>query len=130
MTAKAFRSARRSSAVASTISGCSAWRKRSKPCVERSGPGQVLPSKVLRRSSLLSSRQRIPDQRQAVVAEIHVGLVEKDRRRTEAAARHDFVRIGLELILDLLLADAREERFWIDASALADFGQDRILRDI
>src|SRR5580693_9113676 len=130
MTRKAFRSAYRSSAAASTISGCSAWRKRSRACAGHNGRGRVRRSKARRSRRLLSPRQRVADQRQPVVAEIHIRLVEKDRRRTEAAARHDLVGVGLERILDLLIADAGKERFGIDAGALADFGQDGVLRDV
>ena len=60
-------------------------------------------------ASRFQAQQRLADQRHAVVAEIHVGLVDEDRRRAEAAARHHLLRVGLELVLDRLLADAFEE---------------------
>ena len=41
MTQRAFRSACRSSAAASTISACSAWRRRSRACAARNGPGRA-----------------------------------------------------------------------------------------
>ena len=50
--------------------------------------------------------QRLADQRHPVVAEIHVGLADEDRRRAKTAARHHLVGIGLELVLDRGLADA------------------------
>ncbi len=74
--------------------------------------------------------QRLADQRHPVVAEIHVGLVDEDRRRTETAARHHLIGVGLELVLDRLLADALEELDVIDAGLLADLRQHRILRDV
>ena len=74
--------------------------------------------------------QRFADQRHAVVAEIHVGLADKDRRRTETTTRHHLIGIGLELILDRLLADALEELDLIDARFLADLRQHEFLRDI
>src|ERR1700730_6158459 len=76
------------------------------------------------------SLQRFTDQRHPVIAEIHIGLVDEDGRRAESAARHDFIGVGLELILDRLLADAREEFLRIDANVLADLGQHRILRNV
>ena len=71
----------------------------------------------IRPRSLLAARQGLADQRQAVIAEIHVGLVDEDRRRAEAAARHHLIGVGLELVLDRLLADARKEFLRIDADA-------------
>src|SRR5436190_20400286 len=70
------------------------------------------------------------DQRHPVVAEIHVRLVDKDRRRTKTAARHHFIGVGLELVLDRLLADACEEFDVVDAGLLAELRQYRTLRDI
>src|SRR3954451_19767360 len=78
----------------------------------------------------LAPRQRFADERQPVVAEIHVRLVDKDGRRAEAAARHHLVGIFLQLILDRLIGDALEERCRFDADALANFREHRVLRDI
>src|ERR1700748_3637756 len=72
--------------------------------------------------ALAPALQRFTDQRQTVIAEIHVGLVDEDGRRAEAAARDHFVGIGLELVLDRLLADGGEEFFGLDADALANVG--------
>src|SRR5580693_10306749 len=80
--------------------------------------------------TFLGARKSFADQRQAVVAEIHVGLVDENRRRAKTAARHHFVSISLELILDRLLADASEELCGIDADPFADFGHNRVLRDV
>src|ERR1700760_101526 len=74
--------------------------------------------------------QRFTDQRQTVIAEIHVGLVDEDGRRAEAAARDHFIGIGLELLLDRLLGDSGEEVFGLDANTPADVSQHRVLRDI
>src|SRR3954468_4856312 len=65
----------------------------------------------------LAALQRLADQRQAVVAEVHIGPVDEDGRRTEAAARHHLVGIGLELVLDLRIGDAGEEFRGIDTGA-------------
>src|SRR6266404_8002374 len=109
---KASRSASRSSAAASTTSAFSGWQKPSRPCAGNKGRGrwrlEAKRRSVLSTSSRarLSPQQGFADQRQAVVAEIHVGLVDENGRRTEAAARHHFIGVGLELILDRLIADA------------------------
>src|SRR5258708_15201527 len=71
----------------------------------------------------LAALQRFAEQRQPVVPEIHIGLVEKGGRRAEAAARHDLIGIGLELVLDGLLADLAPEFFGIRPEAPADLGQ-------
>src|SRR6185295_1132920 len=81
-------------------------------------------------SALSSARQRLADKRQAIIAEIHVGLVEEYCGRAEAATRHHLVGVGLELILDRLLRNAGKEFFRIDAHAAANFGQDRVLRNV
>src|SRR3979411_2884974 len=78
----------------------------------------------------LAALQRFADQRQAVVAEIHVGPVDEDGRRTKNAARHYLIGIGLELVLDRLLADPGQESCRINADALANFRQHRVLRDV
>src|SRR4051794_37870025 len=75
----------------------------------------------------LAALQRLTDQRQPVITEIHIGLVDEDGRRTEPAARHHLVGVGLELVLDRLLADPCEEFRGVDAGALADFRQHRVL---
>src|SRR5512139_1219579 len=62
----------------------------------------------------------LADQRQPVIAEIHVGLVEEDRRRAEAAARHDLLGVGLELVLDRLLGNSGEESLLVDSDLAAD----------
>src|SRR6202022_3213097 len=78
----------------------------------------------------LTALQGFADQRQPVVAEIHVDLVEEDGRRAEAAARYRLVGIGLELVLAPLLADRGEKSCGIDADAPADLSQHRILRNV
>src|SRR3981189_325865 len=78
----------------------------------------------------LAALQRFADQRHPVIAEIHIGLVDEDGWRTEPAARHYFISIGLELILDRLLTDPCEEFRRVHADGLADFAQHRILRNI
>src|SRR4051794_32789955 len=70
-----------------------------------------------------SPPQRLADQRDPVIAEIHIVLVDEDGGRTKSAARHHLVGIGLELILDRLLANAFEKLSRIDAETLADFRQ-------
>src|ERR1700682_2353518 len=77
-----------------------------------------------------SPLQRFADQRHPVIAEIHIGLVDENGRRAAAAARQHLVGIGLELVLDRLLADTSEECLRVDADALANFGQHRVLRNI
>src|SRR3954447_13541849 len=78
----------------------------------------------------LAALKRLADQRQAVVAKIHVSVVDKDRRRAEAAAGHDLLSVGLELVLDSLLGDAGKEFLLVDAGFPADLGQHGILRDV
>src|SRR4051812_14306156 len=57
----------------------------------------------------LAPHQRLADQRQPVIAEIHIGPIDEDRRRPKTAARHHLVGVGLELVLDRLLADPCKE---------------------
>src|SRR5689334_13037349 len=79
---------------------------------------------------LLLPRQRFAQQRQAIIAEIHVSGVEEDGRRAETAALHHLVGVGLELILDRLLADPLEERLLVRADASADLREHGILRNV
>src|SRR5262249_4891944 len=77
-----------------------------------------------RRSSASGGARLLPlqglaDQWQAVIAEIHVGLVDEDGGRAEATARHHFVGICLELVLDRLVGAPGKELLRIDADAPA-----------
>src|SRR6185437_17178755 len=69
-------------------------------------------------------------QRQAVIAEIYVVAIEEEGWRAEAAAAHQLLGIGAELLLDRHLGDASEEALGLDAEPLAEFGQHRVLRNI
>src|SRR5689334_24932619 len=91
--------------------------------IARAGRVRGRPPPSASSSALLASDQGLADQGQAIIAEIHVGLIDEDGRRAEAAARHHLVGIGLELILDRLLADPGEEFLRIDADTLAGVTQ-------
>src|SRR5690349_7677238 len=80
--------------------------------------------------ALLAACEGVAHQRQSVVAEIHIGLVDEDGRRAETTARHYFIRVGLELVLNRLLADAGKELLRIDADALADVREHGVLRNV
>src|ERR1700693_2150417 len=96
----------------------------------RAGRARGRPPPSASGGARLAPWQRLADQRQSVVAEIHVGPVDEDGRRTKAAAGHHCIGVDLELSLDLRLADTCEELLRIDTEALADVRQHRVLRNV
>src|SRR3954468_6270487 len=69
------------------------------------GPSSRQTTRFGIRSRSLWPLQRFADQWHPVITEIHIGFVDKDRRRTKSATFDDFVGVGLELILDRLIAN-------------------------
>src|SRR5690606_9714610 len=79
---------------------------------------------------LLLLLDRVAHQFQAVVAEIHVVLVDEHGRRAEAAAGDQLVRGVEELLLPVGSGDLLEEVARVHADAFDDLTQHVVLRDV
>src|SRR5665647_1098920 len=88
-----------------------------------------MPLLSLRRCGWPGAQHGRSQQRQAVIAKIHV-IADKEGGRTESTAPDRFVGVGLELLLDVGSGDACQKSVGIDADLPAEGCQHLILRDI
>ena len=80
--------------------------------------------------ALRAAAERVLDQRQPVVAEVHVVAVDVHRGRSEPAARDQLVDVVAQLLLVLVARDLGRRPRPVEADALDDALQHVVLRDV